>query len=249
MGIARYLPLLLCFASPLCADWHAHKSEGWAWYEDPKSSVNEPIEPTALKAPSKEIAEARESLEAKLALALLEPTEENVLAYMAEQNHWLEQSALFSNTWLRLLLQNPELDPTAFSRPTSHYGLQIYKQEQQKAKEALIQSVAQTHGLFFFYEGASYTATTFAQLVQELSNKYGWQVIAISVDGTQVQGFENNRLDNGISEAFGVTVFPALYAVDPKTEEAIPLAFGLASLDQIEDKIVLQFDSLEVSHE
>lgn len=224
------------------ASWIDRKAEGWAWYEDKEEEKAKVDHSKAFKTAQEQIAEAKKLLEEKLAEAMINPTEQNVMDYMIEQNKWLHQSTLFARVWGKVLLQNPELDPTVTS-PVTQYGIQIQKELDNERNRMLIGNLAKKNGLFFFYEGNSKTSQGFAKVVRLFSSKYDWNVVAISVDGTILEEFQNSKLDNGISKQMKVSNFPALFIVNPREKSAIPVAYGLTSLDQIEQKIILQFSS------
>jgi hypothetical protein len=46
-------------------------------------------------------------------------------------------------------------------------------------------------------------------------------------------------------EAWGVKALPALFAINPTTEEVIPLAYGMVSLDQIENRLMTLIETKE----
>lgn len=237
----------------LQAGWLERKAEGWAWYEDvekpeenpctitiPKDDLPIPTSPTF----TEEAAAIRRNLEEKLAHAVLVPNEENVAAYMQEQKKWIDQSAVFSSTWAKVLLQQPNMDAT-LAYPVSQYGIQVQKQIEQDIKTRLIHTLIKDHGLFFFYKGQSKVSQAFSMVVKEFVTKYGWEVIAISSDGTLIDGFANNQIDNGITGHFSIETFPSLFIVNPRNKEVTPIAFGLVSVDQIENNIALQFNELK----
>ena len=252
----------LLFISPLFGGWLERKAEGWAWYEDieePEKEYSEsdtliepqekevtviPLESAPLSA-TEEAAKIRKDLEEKLAKAVLDPTEGNIASYMQEQQRWVNQAAKFSLAWTKALLQNPYLDETVIHFPVSQYGIQVQKQVDKERRTKLIQSLIPQYGLFFFYEGQSKNSQAFALVVQEFKKKYGWEVIAISKDGFLLNGFNDNYPNNGIIENLKIEWFPSLFLVNPQTSDIKPVAFGLASLDQIESNIELQFHNQE----
>jgi conjugal transfer pilus assembly protein TraF len=66
------------------------------------------------------------------------------------------------------------------------------------------------------------------------------------MDGVAIEGFANNRVDNEIAKKWSIHVFPALFIVNPQKDDIVPIAFGLISLDQIEENVLLQIShSLE----
>ena len=63
-------------------------------------------------------------------------------------------------------------------------------------------------------------------------------MITISQDGESLEEFPEAEPDNGLFAAWKVEVLPSLYAVNPNTGHVLPIAFGLTSLDQMEERIV-----------
>jgi conjugal transfer pilus assembly protein TraF len=236
----------------LNAGWLDRKAEGWFWYEDrtPNQEIEEseilqpPLSiPTAIPplTATDEMAGIRKELEEKLNFAILEPTEANVFAYMQMQQKWVNRSGQFSQTWLKNLLTHPELDARLMT-PMTQYGVQVQKQLLREQQEEKILSLTKSYGLFFFYEGNNKISQAFSYVVKEFSDKYSWQVFAISCDGMFIPGFEN-QVDHGVVQRLGVENFPSLYLVEPKQQVVIPIAFGLSSIDQIEENIELQINA------
>lgn len=239
--------LAILSLNSLQAGWLERKAEGWAWYEEKEKPEQEKEEPTKSSPTFSAAQQAeliRKNLEEKLSVAVLDPTPENVKAYMQEQQKALNQSARFSQVWAKVLLQDPSLDETLTSRPVSQYGIQVQKQIELEERKALIKQLSLDYGLFFFYEGESKASQAFGLVVQEFVHKHAWEVLAVSTDGHLLEGFKNNQVNNGIAEKWSVQHYPALFLVNPKTTHIVPIAFGLASLDQIESNIVLQFSGV-----
>lgn len=253
----NFLTFMACLIMhTLEAGWLDRKAEGWFWYED-RIPIEKKDEPVVAQSPitsipssippltaTEEMALMRKELEERLNLAILAPTETNVLAYMQMQQHWVNQSSQFSRTWLINLLNHPELDARLTAGPITQYGVQVQKQILREQMEEQIRSLTQSHGLFFFYEGANKVSQAFSYVVKEFSEKYEWQVFAISHDGVLIPGFET-QVNQGIVERLGVENFPSLYLVEPKQQIIIPIAFGLSSIDQIEENIKLQLKQQE----
>lgn len=232
---------LFLFVSQTHSQWLERKAEGWAWYEDrlKEQALSKPVEQPQVSAQDK-IISIRKELEEKLAVALLHPSEENLATYMEEQRQWIEQSARFSHAWAKLLLRRPDLD-TTIENPDSQYGIQLKKKLALEHTNNLIASLADEHGLFFFYEGDSKISQALTKIVKAFSSKHGWEVIPISTDGVLLPEFRNSKLDNGITKQFEIDIFPALFVINPSNKTAVPVAFGLVSVDQIEENIVMQF--------
>jgi conjugal transfer pilus assembly protein TraF len=235
--------LLLTIGDSLNGGWLERKAEGWAWYEDPEiSHEDEKVkeQPKNISAVGR-LADEKKKLEEMLSKAMLEPSENTIRDYMEAQHKWLEQADRFSHIWAKVLLNNPHLDPTASYFPISQYGVQVQREINREKLHQLIHDLSRSYGFFFFYEGTSKISQALSKVVQEFSKLHQWEVIAISVDGILLEGFSNNKQDNGIAEAFKVKTFPALFIVEPSAKKAIPIAYGLATVDHIEKNIALQF--------
>lgn len=232
--------------------WIDRKAEGWAWYEDKKISKEAPEHiKNEDETAQKKLSDIKNQLEERLAEAVLNPSEQNIREYMVEQKKWLDRSSFFANIWGRVLLLNPELDPTATHYPVTQYGIQLQNQIDYENKKSTIAALSKEYGLFFFYEGESKISQGLAQVIKSFSESYNWLAIAISVDGTLIESFQNSKIDNGIAKKLHITTFPAVFIINPRTQVAIPIAFGLVSLDQIEHNIITQLKLLQegVTHE
>jgi len=74
--------------------------------------------------------------------------------------------------------------------------------------------------------------------VKRFSEKYKWEVLAISEFGEEDSLFERNVRDNGLADTWGVSTYPSLFAVNPKTGDVIPIANGMISIEEMEDRIM-----------
>ena len=137
------------------------------------------------------------------------------------------------------LLQSPELDATV-KHPVTQFGIHLKKEDDQLKLEARVKALSQHYGLFFIYQGNCKFCQGMAGVVKQLSDKYGWKVLGISQDGLMLQEFPDSKRDNGISQAWSIKGVPAVFVVNPETEQIIPIGHGLISLDQLEHNLILQ---------
>ena len=230
--------------------YHDH-NRGWHWYELlpllPEEEKNtkvskDPIAPSPRSSPPPqtptELVKAyRQELETRLHRAWVNPTPANIKAYQTLQKDMLDRSKAFSKAWLQTVFANPELDHTLVS-PVNQQARHLHLDLEKERTARVIKGLSQTFGLFFFFSGACPYCHQFAPLVKSFAQTHGWEVIAISVDGGAVAGFPHPQADNGLFQTWGIKVLPALYAVNPQTREAIPIAHGLTSLDDMEHRIM-----------
>lgn len=232
-----YSIILLILSIKSHAAFFKGQAEGWHWYQNPV--IKEPSEAwdeVITKATPTQIINAyKEQLEKKLHLALVKPTINNIKAYQELQRDLMRRSQNFANTWMQVVYENPHLDHTLFA-PVQQKARHIYLDAEKQLITTNIEQLKEQYGLFFFFSGSCEYCQQFAPIVKQFSAKYGWQVIAISVDGGKVAEFNDALLDHGLVTKWRVPVLPALFAVNPGTEQVLPLAFGLTTLAEIETR-------------
>jgi conjugal transfer pilus assembly protein TraF len=240
LGSAFYIFMLLSL--PAQAAFFDRKAEGWHWYEDPKKKKDKKEEQKEPKSMPQEndpkalLAEFKQEISRVKAKDLMDPTYENVHDYMVIQKEMMGKASLFATKWKEVLYTTPELDYTV-KHPTSQVGRHIYLDLEKQQMDKAIQELSKTHGLFFFYSGSCTYCHKFAPIVKAFAQKYGWEVLPISIDGAGLPEFPNFKTDNGTAETLGVKVLPSLLAVEPSTGQIIPLSYGFSTHDQIEDRI------------
>ena len=222
---------------------HAH---GWHWYEiqeesavaetmaDKEDKNTNQVQP---KSPKGIVTAYREELENRLADAWMHPTIEKIKSYQTMQKDMMDRSKNFSDVWMQSVFLNPGLDNT-ISNPVNQKARHIQLDLQSKQVKQTITNLAEEYGLFFFFSSHCDYCHEFAPIVKMFSEQYGWQVLAISLDGGSIAEFPDAKPDNGLFQQWQVSVMPALYAVNPNTGHVIPIALGMTSIDQMEVRIM-----------
>lgn len=219
-------------------------AEGWHWYHDPAELANddtEEVKPSTpevqKRTPTDTVKAYREELEQRLNRAWLHPTPQNLKSYQIMQNDLLNRSERFSTVWKQVLFETPSLDHSLIW-PINQKARHVYVDEQKRHSQETIQALSQSYGLFFFFSGECPYCHAFAPILKQFSETYGWNVIAVSVDGGAMDGFPNAQRDPGLRERWSIDVLPSVFAVNPTTEEVITVAHGLTTLDEMETRIL-----------
>ena len=229
------LVYLVVISSLQAQGFFVDHTRGWHWYEALSAPQDEPKE--VLQTPSEVVADYRKELENRLHKAWLDPTLQNVKAYQEMQKDMTDRSKLFSTSWIQNVFQNPELNHTLTS-PVNQQARHLQIDMDKQRTTRTIQQLSQSYGLFFFFSGDCPYCHQFAPIVKRFAETYGWEVIAISQDGGGLEPFPQVEQDNGLFKAWNIKVLPSLYAVNPSTQEAIPIAHGLTSMDEMETRIM-----------
>ncbi len=232
--LVMLFPAKHCFAD----DFYSDHAKGWHWYDDPVPVLPKKDEklPKKQKDANEIISDAQEKIKTALNNAIVNPSVENVRNYISLQNEMGDRAQKFSSAWRETLLQYPELD-YSIDHPTSSVGIQTYNAQESNAKDAAIQQFAKQTGLFFFYKSTCPYCHRFAPILKSFAERNGVTVIAITMDGVSIPEFPDSKIDNGQAAQFHVTVTPSLFAVNPYTKKAYPVAYGLVSETDIRDAI------------
>lgn len=224
----------------LSASFFDRHAEGWHWYEgsDQLSEFSDQKKEEKPQTPTQAIEEQRKVLEQKLHAAIVEPTRENITYYMLAQRALMDQSERFSESWKRVVMTTPSLDETLV-HPVDQNARHVYYQERHQEITKRIQALAQEYGLFFFFKGNCSYCHHFAPVVRHFAKKHGWSVLGISMDGGTLPEFPGAKRDNGMAARLQVSHVPALIAFHAGSERMIPLAYGLISESEIEERIDL----------
>jgi conjugal transfer pilus assembly protein TraF len=234
MAKRAYLLLLIFFVGKIFANgFYDGHAEGWHWYIDPKIQH----ELKKKKDPIEQMNALRFTIKRALDNAILNPTDENVKNYIALQNQLSDKASAFANTWQKVLLENPELN-YSLVHPTNNIASQIDIDLRHQKEDLAIAKLATESGLFFFYKSTCPYCQRFAPTVKDFAERYKIAVIPITLDGIALPEFPESKLDNGQAAKFHVTVEPSLFAVNPYTKKAYPIAYGMISEESLRQRIL-----------
>jgi conjugal transfer pilus assembly protein TraF len=218
-------------------------ARGWHWYERDAQpddfNTNQESKDFSISAQypaTEELKLYQAQLEEAKATAVMHPTPQNVFNYQKMQYEMIQKSGEFAKVWMQNVYKTPNIDYTQES-PMSQNARHIYLAEQRRLTEEKIHELSQKYGLFFFFKNNCPYCDAFAPVVKGFSEKYDWDVLAISEFGETHKLFERSVQDNGLAETWGVTTYPSLFAVNPKSGHVIPVAIGMISIQEMEERI------------
>lgn len=209
----------------------------WFYCEKPKPA---PARSGAPALPARErLAAISSQLEELKAQAILDPSPDNVTAYVRFQREQLDRSSLFADVWQRALWQDPGLDYT-LQRPVSTLGKRAWLDQRKGDRDLAMMQLSQRYGVFYFYSSACGACDIFAPILKSVSDRYGLSVLAVSMDGGPNASFPNYLVDNGQYERLGLgsdRQVPALVLFDAVAKRPMPIGYGILSQDEIVDRV------------
>lgn len=209
----------------------------WFYCDKPKPAPREapPVPPSSAIDRMTAITRQLDELKAK---AILDPTEDNVIAYVRFQREQLDRASTFSDTWQRALWQNPDMDYT-LQRPVSTVGKRAWLDNRHADRDTVLTNLGQRYGLFYFFAQSCGACELFAPILRSVTDSHRMAVMAVSMDGGPSRDFPNYVVDSGQRARMGVpgNETPALVLFDTATKRTIPVGYGILSADEIMDRI------------
>ena len=243
-------------SAPAVAEWRSWCGEpgfnvsqglGWHFYCDRREERREPVETVPGPAPSsgqtdrsaaERIEAMRNALEEARAEAILNPTPENVTAYLRLQQETLQRAAAFSDAFRRTVWATPELDYT-LRRPVGALAKQVWSDGRREARDAAMAGLSGRYGLIYLGDGACAACRVFGPLLRAFAARHGLDVLAVSLDGGTLEGWPGTVPDNGRAARLGLdnAPVPALVLFDTATKRVVPVGFGVMAEDEMAERI------------
>lgn len=217
---------------------------GWYWHDDPKTVLRKKekvvrekvVSPKA--SPDKTWKLIGHTVEVAIARAILDPTRENISAARKMQRKLVSQSYLFSERWMLDLLLNPEEDESLIN-PNSSGARGLYNQQNAVVKDLAVGALRKSSGFIYFYEGGEAYSEKMAEVLKDFGNQYQIGIIPISVNNHISSVFPNSLLDSGQARMMHVKHIPAVFSIHPKTNQPMPIAYGVVSHSELKDHILM----------
>lgn len=217
---------------------------GWLWYKEPPSPSPKEFPGPKSHTPTDVIESIKRTFERATAEALLSPTFTNVERLHRLQTEILNRADVFSRVWEWVTLKDASHWHKA--RHTNRVHRDIYTKDETQKREENLRMMARSYGLFLLFKTNCPYCHAFAPIVKTFADTYGFVVKAISMDGGRLAPFPKMSLDNGTIQRLNPEgIFPALFLINPKTKDVIPLSWGLNALSILEQHAGLIFEMRE----
>ena len=214
--------------------------EGWFWYRDPPASVKPPkVAPPPPSRPA-ELAEfeaMQQRLDELKRVAVMNPTDTNLVAYMRYQRFVMNKSEQFAERWQRLVWTVPELDYGLTGRPTNAMAIGAFDEQQQARQAQVVRNLAATHGLLFIFRSDCNYCHRLAPILKRFEQEFGMTVFPVSLDGRGLPEYPNPQPDNGIATRLNASVVPAIYLTAPSKRQIRSVGFGVMAMTELVERI------------
>ncbi len=211
----------------------------WFYCERPTDPERLPSQPSASSLTYRQqLDQVGKRLEELKAKAIIEPTTDNIVAYIRYQREQLDRASMFTDVWQRAIWQHPELDYT-LQRPVDSIGKTAWLDQRKTDQETVMTNLSARYGLFYFYSGSCGACAVFSPVVRSLADKYHLSVLPVSMDGGPNKSFPRFAVNHGQYEKMGLEggQVPALVLFDTYLKKPIPVGYGAMAEDDVMSRI------------
>jgi len=241
--------LLLPFQSWSNVYFDDDVERGWYWYEDPEDKKKDEIRKED-KAKSevvfiepKTMKEAQEQLIVLKERAIMDQTDSSIIAYIRMQDWVHVKSETFAKKWKEVLYENPGLD-YSLDNPTNSRAVLLKRDVKAKEINKKLLEISDKYGLFFVFRSDCPFCHKMSPILKSFAKRHNFSVFPISQDGVGLPEYPNPRRDNGLSKEMNITRVPALFLVNPRKRDIIPVSFGLLSETELSTRLVMIMEML-----
>lgn len=233
-------------------DYYGDRSRGWFWYEkqpvaEELEEEEKPEEPKPAQvsiatppqgqplSPRERLKQQGEEWEDALALAIMEPSEKNYVAYMEKTKAIQAQSEGFALGFKRSLWVNPEYDYT-LEKPRDTPAMIGANDQKNAIDDTTLRTMAQSNGIIFYFRSDCPFCHRFAPILKHFSEQYGFTVIPVSMDGEGLPEYPYPKSDHELAEKLNVTTVPAIFLVNPDTSQVATIGYGFNDWLKLKEK-------------
>lgn len=221
------------------ATYWRRASEGWFWYGDPPEATRSPkaTPPPSRPAELVEFEAMQKRLDDLKRVAVMNPTDANLLSYMRYQRFVMDKSEFFAERWQRMVWSVPDLDYGLTGRPTNAMAISVFDDQQRDKQAQAVRNLASTHGVLFIFRSDCPYCHRLAPILKRFEQEYGMTVFPVSLDGRGLPEYPNPQPDNGIATRLNASMVPALYLSAPSKRQIRPIGFGVMAMNELVERI------------
>lgn len=244
----KFLPLLtLClfpFSSLLGGFYEGGGYQGFYFFEEKatkeeKQKLNKPPVPQTPQEALIFLKVEKERLEALQALAICNPTHENLTNFFEQRNQMIELSSNFADQGMLALLERSDLGPDP-KFPKNSFGIEFRKNLEKTQEKETLEKLGEHFFLAIVGEGGEPWSELAASIGETFANATKWTVRFLSLNGEKTSADLKTEFNLAQLETFPLRETPSFLMIDPKNKTMIPVGSGVPSVSLLMETIIEQ---------
>ena len=242
--------LSVCFLYPFtsyASFYEGDKYQGFYYFEDPVATKSQDKEEETLKPKTPEQALLllefeKKRLEGSRALAILDPSKENILDYFEKRNKIIDRSAVFSEKGTIALLEHPRFGPEP-TNPTTSFGIDFRKRQDEEKKKHVVQELGKTFFLLVVGQGEEVWSELAASIGESFQEASGWVVRFLTTNEKLSTSTLKTHSNDHILSSLNLEETPSFFMVHPDNGKIVPVGAGAPSVSHLMENILLQAEN------
>lgn len=233
----KYIILILALISHACMALDRQGPDYYEFLQEPKVADKQETNTPAVS--STAVMEQLTKIHTEaLNASILNPTTQNILRERMLAILYLDLAQRYQERAQMVVNENPNIN-YLLKHPADDAAQKLQESLDDENLSKRIMGLTKTHGLFFFFAGDCHHCKAFAPTIKRFAQRFGFEIIPISLDGKNLPEFPNSKKNNGQAEKLGVKTLPAVFAIDPKNgpAQSILLSYGNVSVKELTDKL------------
>lgn len=238
------------------AEFYDDRERGWYWYEqlqeDEVDEIEEPADSAshsgaAAASPlsaQEIIAQQKETFDAALATAVINPTPENIRAYLAISQKINAQAESFADSFKKAIWVNPEFDYSLTGRPTNTQAIAAYTEDKNKTEYAALAEIAKEKGLIYFFSSDCSYCKRFSPVLKQFAAQFGFTIIPITINAQGSEDFPYPQQSPKLQAQLDVRFIPALFLLDPDNNIVSNAGSGYSDASELIAKVLFADEQL-----
>lgn len=133
-------------------------------------------------------------------VAVMYPTEANIMAYRRLSNWILTKATTYTNRDTQVKVENPMLVPGALTAPTSEYKIRKVRYEREQNKQKILADYRERAKIIVYTRAGCSFCDAQRPLLEKFSQQYGWEIMERDI---------NANIDESIR--FDIEVTPDIF--------------------------------------
>lgn len=181
----------------------------------------------------------KERLEALQALAICNPTTENLTTFFEARNQMIGLASDFADQGMLTLLERSDLGPDP-KFPKNSFGIEFRKNLEQSQQQEALKNLGKQFFLLVVGEGGEPWSEMAASIGETFANATKWTVRFLSLNGEKTTSDLKTEFNPSLLEKISLRETPAFLMIDPKNESIIPVGSGVPSVSLLFETILDQ---------
>jgi len=147
---------------------------------------------------------------------------------------------LYADRYEQVTWRNPELDYTLQS-PQKMEAVWASDAAEYANQEAGLKRASGNWAIVYVFRSDCPYCKRFAPILKSFSEKYGYTILSVTLDGRGTSDFPNPKTDVGVLRSKNMVpkVVPAVYLVEPRSNTTQTIGFGVMNMDELRQRIGL----------